>query len=182
MLSSEIVNEFETPSNKQNIITKSNTVQNQKHLQIFCKDLSKINIPDECGWTPLYRTIIAGDIFSSTLLLNNGADPNIQCTMGETPLFQAVDMEKIEHVKLLLKNGANPNITNDDGLTPLHIAVINGNLEIINFMLEKGANPNITSLNKKQTPLHYAYIFKNISTSKIINLLLNYHILHLINF
>jgi len=44
------------------------------------------------------------------MLLNNGADPNIQCTMGETPLYQAVDMEKIDHIKLLLKNGANPNI------------------------------------------------------------------------
>ena len=156
MLSSEIVNEFETPSNKQNTLPKSNTVQNQKHLQIFCKDLSKINIPDECGWTPVYRTVIAGDIFSSTLLLNNGADPNIQCTMGETPLFQAVDMEKMEHVKLLLKNGANPNITNDDGLTPLHIAVIKQNIPIVKILLKYNANPNLKTKLYEQTPLHLA--------------------------
>ena len=114
MFSTEAFNKFETPSIKQNLIPKRNSVQNQRHLQLFCKDLSKINHLDECGWTPLYRTVIAGDLFSATMLLNNGAVPNIQCTMGETPLYQAVDMEKIDHIKLLLKNGANPNITNND--------------------------------------------------------------------
>ena len=173
MLSSEIVNDFETPSNKQNIIPKSNTVQNQKHLQIFCKDLSKINIPDECGWTPLYRTVIAGDIFSSTLLLNNGADPNIQCTMGETPLFQAVDMEKMEHVKLLLKNGANPNITNDDGLTPLHIAVIKQNIPIVKILLKYNANPNLKTKLYEQTPLHLA--IKNNTDPMILLLLVQFN-------
>ena len=96
MFSTEAVNKFETPSIKQNLIPKCNSIQNQRHLQLFCKDLSKINHLDECGWTPLYRTVIAG-----TILWNNGADPNIQCTMGETPLYQAVDMEKIDHIKLL---------------------------------------------------------------------------------
>ena len=173
MLSTENVNKFETPSNKQNTIPKSKTVQNQKHLQIFCKDLSKINIPDECGWTPLYRTIIAGDIFASTLLLNNGADPNIQCTMGETPLYQAVDMEKIDHVKLLLKNDANPNITNDDGLTPLHIAVMKQNITIVKILLKYGADPNLKSKLYEQTPLHLA--IKNNADPMILLLLVQFN-------
>ena len=173
MLSTETVNKFETPSNKQNLNLKSNSVQNQKHIQIFCKDLSKINIPDECGWTPLYRTIIAGDIFSTTLLLNNGADPNIQCTMGETPLYQAVDMEKIDHVKLLLKNGANPNITNEDGLTPLHIAVIKQNVTIVKILLKYGANPNLKSKLYQQTPLHLA--IKNNADPMILLLLVQFN-------
>ena len=173
MLSKETVNNFETPSNKQNLIPKNNTVQNQKHIQIFCKDLSKINIPDECGWTPLYRTIIAGDIFSTTLLLNNGANPNIQCTMGETPLYQAVDMEKIDHVKLLLKNGANPNITNDDGLTPLHVAVIKQNITIVKILLKYGADPNLKSKLYQQTPLHLA--IKNNADPMILLLLVQFN-------
>ena len=173
MLSTENVNKFETPSNKQNSIPKSKTVQNQKHLQIFCKDLSKINVPDECGWTPLYRTVIAGDIFASTLLLNNGADPNIQCTMGETPLYQAVDMEKIDHVKLLLKNGANPNITNDDGLTPLHIAVIKQNIAIVKILLKYGGDPNLKSKLYEQTPLHLA--IKNNADPMILLLLVQFN-------
>ena len=174
MLSTENVNKFETPSNKQNSIPKSKTVQNQKHLQIFCKDLSKINDPDQWGWTPLYRTVIAGDIFASTLLLNNGADPNIQCTMGETPLYQAVDMEKIDHVKVLLKNGAKPNITNDDGLTPLHIAVIKQSIAIVKILLKYGGDPNLKSKLYEQTPLHLA--IKNNADPIILLLLVKFNV------
>ena len=173
MLSQETVNKFETPSNKSNLIPKSSATENQKNLDIFCKDLSKINELDECGWTPLYRTIIAGDIFSTTLLLNNGADPNIQCTMGETPLFQAVDMEKIDHVKLLLKNGADPNIPNDDGLTPLHLAVIKQNIPIVKILLKYNANPNIKSKLYQQTPLHLA--IKNNTDPMILLLLVQFN-------
>ena len=173
MFSTETVNKFETPSIKQNLIPKRNSVQNQRHLQLFCKDLSKINNLDECGWTPLYRTVIAGDIFSATMLLNNGADPNIQCTMGETPLYQAVDMEKIDHIKLLLKNGANPNITNDDGLSPLHAAVSKQNISIVKILLKYGANPNIKSKLYQQTPLHLA--IKNNTDPMILLLLVQFN-------
>jgi len=173
MLSKENVNNYETPSNKKNLIPINNSMKNQKYLQIFCKDLSKINIQDECGWTPLYRTVVAGDIFATTLLLNNGADPNVQCSMGETPLYQAVDMEKIEHVKLLLKNGANPNISNDDGFTPLHVAVNKQNTSIVKILLKFGANPNLKSKLYKQTPLHLA--IKNNTDPMILLLLVQFN-------
>ena len=156
MLSSETVNNFETPSNKQNLIPEISTTKIKNYYQIFCKDLSKINDLDECGWTPLYRTVISGDISSIMFLLNNGADPNIKCTMGETPLYQAVEMEKIEHIKLLLKKGADPNITNEDGLSPLHIAVNKQNISIVKILLKYGANPNLKSKLYQQTPLHLA--------------------------
>ena len=172
MKSHEIVNKYETPTNKSNLIPDCNSLQ-KKNLDIFCKDLSKINEPDECGWTPLYRTIIAGDISSTTLLLNNGADPNIQCTMGETPLFQAVDMDKIGHVTLLLKNGADPNIANDDGLTPLHLAVIKQNITIVKLLLKYNANPNIKSKLYQQTPLHLA--IKNNTDPMILLLLVQFN-------
>ena len=156
MLSPETVNNFETPSNKQNLIPEISTTKIKNYYQIFCKDLSKINDLDECGWTPLYRTVISGDISSTMFLLNNGADPNIKCTMGETPLYQAVEMEKIEHIKLLLKKGADPNITNEDGLSPLHIAVNKQNISIVKMLLKYGANPNLKSKLYQQTPLHLA--------------------------
>ena len=90
-------------------------------------------------------------------------------------LINAIENNNIGKVKELLnKDISNINKLNKNGISPLHIAVINGNLEIINFMLEKGANPNIKSFSKKQTPLHYAYIFKNIKATKIKNLLIKY--------
>ena len=89
-------------------------------LKLFCPDISKINEKDECDWTPLYRSIISGNLKASEVLLNHGADPNIQCSMNETALYQAVDMEKIDHVKLLLKNGSDPNISQIDGLNKIY--------------------------------------------------------------
>ena len=90
-------------------------------------------------------------------------------------LINAIENNNPIKVKEYLNDDTkNINALNKNGISPLHIAVINGNLEIINYMLNKGANPNITSLHKKQTPLHYAYIFKSIKTNKIISLLLKY--------
>ena len=126
----------------------------QEVINTFCKDLSKINSLDECGWTPLYRTVIAGDLNASQILISKGANPNIQCSMGETPLYQAVDMCKLDHVKLLIKNGANPNIPQVDGLTPLHAAVIRQNLLIIKYLLKHEANPNIKTKLFNQSPVH----------------------------
>ena len=116
------------------------------YLQMFCKDLTKINNRDECGWTPLYRTIVSGLLNATELLLKNGADPNIQSSMGETPLYQAVDMEKVSHVNLLLKNKANPNICQIDGFSPLHLAVNRQNILIIKELLKYGADPNAKTL------------------------------------
>ena len=156
MLSSQAVNNFETPSNKLNKIPQTSTINNPNNLNIFCKDLTKINDLDECDMTPLYRTIIAGDVSSAKLLLDNGANPNVKCTMGETALYQAVELEKIEQIKLLLKNEADPNITNADGLSPLHAAVNKQNIIIVKLLLKYGANPNLKSKLYQQTPLHLA--------------------------
>ena len=125
-------------------------------INIFCKDISKINILDECGWTPLYRTVIAGDLFASKILLEKGANPNIQCSMGETPLYQAVDMCKLDHVKLLINSGANPNIVQEDGISPLHAAVIRQNLLIVKYLLKNGGDPNIKTKIYAQSPVHIA--------------------------
>ena len=91
-------------------------------------------------------------------------------------LIKAIESNNIKKVEEYLDgNIPSINLLNKNGISPLHTAVINGNLEIINLLLEKGANPNLTSIKKKQTPLHYAYIFKNLQSNKIINLLLKYN-------
>ena len=128
-----------------NSINSKDASSESEILKLFCPDLKKINEKDECDWTPLYRSIISGNLKASEVLLSNGADPNIQCSMNETALYQAVDMEKIDHVKLLLKNGADPNISQIDGLSPLHLAVSKQNLLIIKCLLKFKANPNLQS-------------------------------------
>ena len=140
-------------------------------LKLFCPDIKKINEKDECDWTPLYRSIISGNLKATEVLLSNGANPNIQCSMNETALYQAVDMEKIDHVKLLLKHGADPNISQIDGLSPLHLAVSKQNLLIIKCLLKFKANPNLQSSLYKQTSVHLA--IKNNVDSMILLILAN---------
>ena len=60
---------------------------------------------------------------------------------------------------------------NKEGISLLYIAIIKGNIEEIKNLLKLGANPDITSSNKKQTPLHYAYIYNDDKTEEIIKIL-----------
>ena len=152
---------------------KLETQNDTEYLNLFCKDISQINKKDECGWTPLYRTVVSGILAATEALLNSGADPNIQTTMGETPLYQAVEMVKISHVNLLLQKGANPNIAQIDGLTPLHLAVNKQNILIIKELLKYKADPNIKTLLYKQTPLHFA--IKNNVDPMILLILVQYN-------
>ena len=172
---------------KENLNTETNSVSNKethtelnidvqkdtKYLNLFCKDISKINNKDECGWTPLYRTVVSGILEATEVLLNSGANPNIQTTMGETPLYQAVEMGKISHVNLLLQKGANPNISQIDGLSPLHLAVNRQNILIIKELLKYKADPNTTNILYKQTPLHFA--IKNNVDPMILLILVQYN-------
>ena len=170
---------FEKGQSSKNIQREINS-ENRKDIQIesnylniFCKDISKINNRDECGWTPLYRTVVSGILNATKYLLNNGADPNIQSSMGETPLYQAVEMEKISHVNLLLQKGANPNISQIDGVSPLHLAVNRQNILIIKELLKSGANPNNKTILYSQTPLHFA--IKNNVDPMILLILVQYN-------
>ena len=175
----------ENSSLNENLQTDNNTKKNNEqeieretrseseYFQMFCKDISKINNRDECGWTPLYRTIVSGILEATELLLNNGADPNIQSSMGETPLYQACEMEKISHVNLLLKKGANPNISQIDGLSPLHSAVNKQNILIIKELLKYNADPNNKTILYEQTPLHFA--IKNNVDPMILLILVQYN-------
>ena len=130
--------------------------EKSKIISTFCPSPSKINTPNECGWTPLYRTVIAGDLKATELLIQVGADPNIQSSLGETPLYQSVEMNQIEHVKLLLKYNSDPNISQNDGMTPLHLAVIKQEVLIVKLLLKHKAKPNAITKLFEQTPVHFA--------------------------
>ena len=153
--------------------SKLDIKNDSEYLNLFCKDITKINNKDECGWTPLFRTVVSGILAATEALLNSGADPNIQSSMGETPLYQAVEMQKISHVNLLLQKGANPNIAQIDGLTPLHLAVNRQNILIIKELLKYKADPNTKNLLYEQTPLHFA--IKNNVDPMILLILVQYN-------
>jgi ankyrin repeat protein len=75
------------------------------------------------------------------LLIEAGADINIQDRYGDTALILASMYGSKEIVKLLLKANANVNIQNDNGNTALMYALGYDNIKIIKLLVDAGALP-----------------------------------------
>ena len=77
------------------------------------------------------------------LLIDNGADPNIQNRRGDTALVYAAAMNRHTEAVELLINNADPNIQGWMGYTALIWAVNNGHMEIVKLLIDNDANLNI---------------------------------------
>ena len=89
-----------------------------------------------------------------SILLQHGADLNIQNKDGDTALHRAASMGKNEEVKALIKLGAELNIQNNDGNTALYLAAFNGYREVITTLIKAGADLNIEN-HHGTTALHW---------------------------
>lgn len=79
----------------------------------------------------------------TNLLMNAGADVNVQNATGYTPIFLATMYQKPELMREILKY--NPDLTLADvvGQTPLHMAVGIPNAEIMKILMEHAKTHNI---------------------------------------
>ena len=75
---------------------------------------------------PVHAAAAALDHESMRLLLEAGADPNVQQQSGFTPLHAAAHTDDVEMAELLLAHGADPAITTDDGRDPARLAADDG--------------------------------------------------------
>jgi len=134
-----------------------------KVTELLTKRYINTNVQDEYGRTPLIELISQAlweykseypehhrswkyrriKIEIVQILLDKGADPNLQDTRGDTALYLATEQNSLEVVQLLLDKRANPNLQNKYGETALHIAVEEENAEIVKLLLEKGANVDL---------------------------------------
>ncbi|WP_265035337.1 MULTISPECIES: ankyrin repeat domain-containing protein [unclassified Wolbachia] len=111
----------------------------------------------ESGLTVLHLVSSVGKVtqgYNETvdLLLEAGANPNIQNDKGRTPLHYT---DVLASAASLLKGKANPNIKDHRGETPLHYAASIGHADYVNLLIEKKANSNIQD-KKGATPLQIA--------------------------
>ena len=94
---------------------------------------------EEIMQTGLMYAINDGHTDIARLLIENGANVNIQNDDGYTALMYATMMNNIDIVKLLLENGANVNIQNNRGSTALELAYSYNRENIAKLLIENGS-------------------------------------------
>ncbi|GMF91910.1 unnamed protein product [Aspergillus oryzae] len=107
------------------------------------------------GRTPLSWAAQFGDNCLVNVLLDHGANLELQDNTGMSPLSWAVKNDQMSVISSLLKRGSNPNSSDIEGRTSLFWAVLNRQEEAILLLLEQGANPNCKD-ESSQTPLSLA--------------------------
>ena len=121
-------------------------------------DTAHINSRTRLGTTPLLMALQGQNFKDGSvlrLLLEHGADVNLQSNAGWTPLLRASFNAAPEVVRLLLEHGADINVLNNAGWTPLHRASFNAAPEVVRLLLEHGADINVPD-EDGWTPLHWA--------------------------
>ena len=100
-----------------------------------------VNAKDTFGSTPLDFATLVTNSFNDPrvfrLLLDRGADPNIQApgrSGGLTPLHRVSQNGRVEVARLLFEHGANVEVKNERGKTPLDVALEEQHDEIIKIL------------------------------------------------
>ena len=75
-------------------------------IRMCLTNIEDVNAIDSIGFTPLRYAVIQGNIEAVDILLEAGADPNIQDDEGKTALFSAVRVNELAIAKRLLTAGA----------------------------------------------------------------------------
>ena len=109
------------------------------------------------GTTPIHYTLLIGKFDIVKVLLEAGANVNLEDNEGETPIYTAAWSEHLETVKLLIESGANVNHENNKGETVLSQIVFYNNLtKTVKLLIDSRADVNHVD-NDGQTPLFPRY-------------------------
>lgn len=123
-------------------------------IGLLLKSGANVDTKDKSGETALFVAIRNHSPLERVkLLLEYGADPNLQVFNGQSALMMAAlnyyNDPSLKCVKLLLKSGANVNLQNDDGDTALMIISFNHGENLsprskcVNLLLKAGTDVNL---------------------------------------
>lgn len=163
---------FLDPSNGFNclhICCKSGAVDVMMELLAVNPDL--IYTKTQIGASAIHIASVTNNIEAARLLLELGADPNVQSNDGETSLMMACENGCIEMVKLLLKYNAKLNLVDvKHGCNCLHFLCKNkeANIDIFRCLLIKEKSISNSQSLKGLTSLHIASAANNLEACKIL--------------
>jgi len=100
---------------------------------------------------------------ATRLLLDHGADENMQSSCGWSPLHASVEQGFFEVSQLLIGVGSNINLRNEIHETPIYIAVKNKHDQLIEILLECNAD---VSMEYKEVPKDKFYLVRGINGGK----------------
>jgi ankyrin repeat protein len=105
--------------------------------------------------TPLHVAAITGRLEIARMLIDAGANVNVQDDNGYAPLHVAAKYGNEEILRMLIDAGANVNVQSNTGWTPLHDVAYEGNVEIARILIDAKANVNVQDEDGRN-PYYYA--------------------------
>lgn len=152
---SKIINEyFDKPTDRE--IVKAAFQGDAVKLEALLKDKkSYVDCRGKQDTTPLMAAVIACNKRAISLLLQKGADPNLQDVNGYTPTNLAARSSNPWFLETMLKYHGNPNGTNNRGETPVFEAISQFSIKNIDILFKAGANLDVQNIGGT-TPMIYA--------------------------
>ena len=99
-----------------------------------------LRFPNDDKWTPLHYAISIKSLEAVGILIENGADLDLQDNSGSSPLHIAAREGLCDILDCLVLAGASVHAKNGERNTPLMIAAAEGKLEAVRKLVEYGAD------------------------------------------
>lgn len=133
---------------------------------------SQVNQLDEYGFTPLIEAAIADNLQIAKMLVDYGADVDLQDMTGGTALHWAAENNNLSLAQLLLEKGANPNAYTFAGQPVLVMPLLRQQQLLKNILLKYGANLDFSKdyINAKLL----GHMFELVGTADIVDLKNNF--------
>ena len=117
--------------------------------RILLESGASVSATNEFGATALHEAVDSGSQEVAALLVERGADPNVQDGRGNTPLMLAARCGhgnadvSASVVRTLMESdtAVGLEVTNNDGQTALTWAVVNGHIKLVRLLMQQGSDP-----------------------------------------
>lgn len=127
--------------------------------QIWAEDPSQLDRIGGKYGVPLQAACFKGHKLAFSLLIDWGANPNVNGGVFGSPINAAIARGRRSMVKILMNIGVDYSLQDYMGRTPLHTAAMNGNSEVVQWLTEAGADQAITN--------RYGWTPLNVGASKV---------------